>query len=97
MAASVTREQFPMRADCTDGPFPVSERVARAPVLHLVEPERVVRRGWWLRQARHAIVRARGWMKRFGGAEEEHAFAVANYLEALLEADRYRTWARERR
>lgn len=95
MAASVTREQHSNRLHYTHVTFPGLDDDVRAPARLRDGPEHGwARRAWWLRQARFALRRARGWRQRFGGPM--HAAVLGWYLEELLEAERYRTWARER-
>lgn len=52
-----------------------------------------VARAFWIRQARRSLQTARDWRCNFGGPL--HHLALTWYLEALLDADRYRRWAHE--
>lgn len=71
---------------------PVAPRLVSCPVY-----QRTTRlpspRAFWLAQARFWIGQARMWRTLFGG--DDHAVVLRWYLHALLEADRYRAWARE--
>lgn len=71
---------------------------ARTPARELSTAEhrarsRVEPRAFWLAQCRMWLEQARFWSERFGG--DDHDAALGWYLHALLEADRYRRWARE--
>lgn len=63
-----------------------------SPAVNRTEHARLARR-FWLGEARRSIRFARGWRQRFGGPL--HATALGFYLESLLDAETYRSWARD--